>query len=258
MYRVYATGYELDAAIRQGDITIVAATGYVFVGEMGGPLAQFVERFFYLKAHAKNDTERNAAKLMLNSLYGKWFQKTPLGNVTGFDIDALEIVTTDPEQDFDYEAGGLYHPPIASLITGFVRAKIHTLEHRYHAIMTSTDGFFAYEPPDERMIGEALGMLSVDQGSLRIWRERLYVFTPKIKGELVYALHGFRASVNELLKMPLTAGLTFEYAAQAMITLKMSTRAYGKGSAKRKYEPGEFALLTFDVALPSLPSGNSS
>jgi hypothetical protein len=132
------------------------------------------------------------------------------------------------------------------------------LEHRFHAIMTSTDGFFAYEPPDETMIGTKLGMLSVEQGSLRIWRERLYVFTPKIKGALVYALHGFRASVAELLKMPLTAGLHFEYAAQAMITLKMSTRAYGKGTDRQKYEPGMFVTLPFDLALPELPSRNTS
>ncbi len=254
---VYTTGYEIDAAIARNEITVIDASGWIMVGEPGGPLRRYCERFYDLKRNAKNDTEKAAAKLFLNSLYGKFFQKVPLGNVTGFDIDSLEIVMTDPEQDFDYEAGGLYHPPIAALITGFVRAKIHGLEHKYHAIMTSTDGLFAYEPPDESEIGNELGMLSAEQGTLRIWRERLYVFTPQ-KGERVYALHGFRAKVNDLLKMPLTAGLTFEYAATAMMTLKMSTRMYGKGSERKRYEPGEFVQLPFDLLVPELPSGNSA
>lgn len=267
---VYTTGYELDAAIARNEVTIIEASGYVFVGSVGGPLTDYVTTFYRLKRYARNDVEKAAAKLFLNSLYGKFFQKVPLGNVTGFDIDSMEIVMTDPSQDFDYEAGGLYHPPIASLITGYVRAKIHTLEHRYHSIMTSTDGFFAYEPPDMSMIGDELGMLSVEQGSLRIWRERLYVFTPAIvkhtkdcaegcqEKHETYALHGFRAKLNDLLKMPLTAGLRFEYAATAMITLKMSTRMYGKGNARKRYDPGEFVSLPFDVILPALPSGNTS
>lgn len=267
---VYATGYELDAARARNEVTIIEAQGWVMVGEPGGPLQRYCEQFYALKRFAKNDTEKAAAKLFLNSLYGKFFQKVPLGNVTGFDIDALEIVTTDPEQDYDYEAGGLYHPPIASLITGYVRAKIHRLEHQYHAIMTSTDGFFAYDPPDEAMIGDDLGMLSAEQGTLRIWRERLYVFTPsKVvhgkeckpdckKPHHVYALHGFRAGVEMLLKMPMTAGIRFEYSAQQMITLKMSTRAFGKGKDRKKYEPGTFVVLPYDLILPDLPSRNTS
>lgn len=262
---IHATGYEIDAAIARGEITIVDATGWVFSGPAGGPLARYCHEFYALKRDAKNETEKAAAKLFLNSLYGKFFQKVPLGNVTGWDIDTLEIVTTDPTQDYDYEAGGLYHPPIASLITGYVRAKIHGLEHRYNSIMTSTDGFFAYEPPDMSMIGSELGMLSVEQGTLRIWRERLYVFWPHerrdSKGKRVrptYALHGFRGKPSQLRHMPLTQGIRFEYSAMAMVTLKMSTRAFGKGSARKKYDPGEFVSLPFDVALPELPSGNTS
>lgn len=262
---VYATGYELDAAIARGEVTIIDASGWLFSGPAGGPLARYCHEFYALKRNAKNETEKAAAKLFLNSLYGKFFQKVPLGNVTGWDIDTEQIVTTDPTQAYDYEAGGLYHPPIASLITGYVRAKIHELEHQYRSIMTSTDGFFAYEPPDMSMIGDDLGMLSVEQGTLRIWRERLYVFWPHelrdAKGKRIrptYALHGFRGTVAQLRHMPLQTGLKFEYQATAMITLKMSTRAFGKGSERKRYDPGEFVTLPFDVALPELPSGNTS
>lgn len=252
VYRICATGYEIDAAIAAGELTVLDASGYVMDGPTGGPLAEYVDDFYHMKRYAKDDTERAAAKLFLNSLYGKFFQKVPRGNVTGYDIDALEMVVTDPEQDYDYDAGGLYHPPLASLITGYVRAKIHTLEHRYQSIMTSTDGFFAYVPPDGPEIGSELGMLSAEIGTLRIWRERLYVFTPT-EGKPTYALHGFRGKVEQLQRMPLVAGLRFEYAATAMITLKMSTRTYGKGKNKRKYQPGEFIELPFDVLLPVRP-----
>lgn len=262
---VYATGYELDTAIALGEITVIEATGWCLSGDTGGPLERYCREFYALKRNAVTPAERAAAKLFLNSLYGKFFQKVPLGNVTGWDIDTGEIVSTDPTQDYDYEAGGLYHPPIASLITGYVRAKIHRLEHQYRSIMTSTDGFFAYAPPDMSMIGDELGMLSVEQGNLRIWRERLYVFWPREhrdgKGKRVrptYALHGFRGKLSQLRHMPLTAGLRFEYAAQSMITLKMSTRTFGKGSDRKRYDPGEFVTLPFDVALPDLPSGNTS
>jgi hypothetical protein len=241
------------------------------VGEPGGPLQRYCHEFYDLKRNSPDDsTERDAAKLFLNSLYGKFFQKVPLGNVTGWDIDSNEMVLTDPEQDYDYEAGGLYHPPLASLITGYVRAKVHNLEHRYNSIMTSTDGFFAYEPPDMSMIGKELGMLSVEQGTLRIWRERLYVFTPHDvvhdktcatdcnKKHETYALHGFRGKLAQLLQMPLVAGLKFEYAATAMITLKMSTRTFGRGKDRKRYDPGMFAELPFDVILAGLPSENTS
>lgn len=267
--KVRITSYELDAALKLGEIKITRCVGWVMRGEPGGPLVKYVDEFYAQKRYAKNDTGKAAAKLFLNSLYGKFFQKTPLGNVTGWDIDTNEMVTTDPEQDYDYEAGGLYHPPIASLITGYVRAKIHGLEHRYKAVMTSTDGFFAYEPPDETMLGSELGMLSAEIGSLRIWRERLYVFTPRkivhekdcpancSKTHETYALHGFRGKLDQLKQMPLSAGIAFHYAAQAMITLKMSTRTYlcddAKCTKRHKYQPGEFVGLPFDVLLTARP-----
>lgn len=263
--KVRVTSYELDAALARGEVTITSCTGWIMRGDPGGPLLEFVDDFYNQKRTAKTDTDRAASKLFLNSLYGKWFQKTPLGNVTGYDIDTHEMVMTDPEQDFDYEAGGLYHPPIASLITGYVRAKIHLLEHQYKSVMTSTDGFFAYEPPDETQLGDELGMLTAEIGTLRIWRERLYVFKPaKVKHDKdcpsgcgksheTFALHGFRGKLDQLMKMPLTSGIAFHYAAIAMITLKMSTRTYLcdiKGcKIRHKYQPGEFVGLPFDVLL---------
>lgn len=249
--RISATGYEIDAAVSLGEIEILDAEGWVMRGPSGGPLVEYVDDFYRMKRYTKDATERTAAKLFLNSLYGKFFQKVPLGNVTAYDIDTAEIITTDPTQDYDYEAGGLYHPPIASLITGYVRAKIHRLEHKYESVMTSTDGFFAYNAPDNSELGDELGQLEAEKGDLRIWRERLYVFTAHGTKKQVYALHGFRGSLAQLLRMPLKAGIVFDYVATAMVTLKMSTRAF----AGKKYSPGEFVELSFDVRLPKEPQG---
>lgn len=251
LLRISATGYEIDAAMRLGEIEIVAAEGWVMRGPSGGPLVKYVDDFYRMKRYTKDSTERTAAKLFLNSLYGKFFQKVPLGSVTAYDIDTAEIVMTDPTQEHDYEAGGLYHPPIASLITGYVRAKIHALEHKYDSVMTSTDGFFAYNPPDVTELGDDLGQLEAEIGNLRIWRERLYVFTADATKKQTYALHGFRGKLAQLMRMPLKAGITFEYVAQAMVTLKMSTRKF----EGQKYSPGEFVQLPFDVKLAKVAQG---
>lgn len=245
----WTTSYELDEAIAQGEITSVTATGWVMRGPSGGPLVRYVDTFFAMKRTATG-AARVAAKLFLNSLYGKFFQKQPLGDVGYYDLtDTLDLQSVEwnkrnTEGDFDYQVGGLYHPPIAALITGFVRAKIHRLEHRYGSLMTSTDGFFAIRPPEPGDIGTDLGALTVERGDLSIWRERLYHFAPADGGKAKYALHGFRGTIDELLRIPLSHG-AYSYRAQQVITTKLAGRAY-RGTT---YRAGVFAQLTFTLDL---------
>jgi hypothetical protein len=250
----WTTGYELDAAVERGEIDITACVGWVIDGPEGGPLTRYVDRFFAMKRTATG-AARVAAKLFLNSLYGKFFQKVPLGTVGWYDLsDDLSVTDvtyreTDPTQLFDYQAGGLYHPPIAALITGFVRAKIHRLEHKYRSVMTSTDGFFAIDPPDPDDIGSDLGMLTVERGDLSIWRERLYDFAPANGGKSKYALHGFRGTIEALRRIPLAVG-SYSYEAQQVITTKLAEKAY-RGN---RYRPGMFAQLTFTLQVaPNAP-----
>ena len=238
---IWITSYELDAMLDHGEFDIDDLYGFEMIGPSGGALQSYVDHFFSIKQRSSGP-ERETAKLMLNSLYGKFFQKQPLGIVGMYDLDTREWNVTDPEQDYDWEAGGLYHPPIASLITGFVRARIHRLEHKYESVMTSTDGFFGFTPPDPDEIGKGLGQLTAQRGRLRIWRERLYIFDG-IDGARKYALHGFRGSVAELEDIiPLRKG-TYRYMGRQMITLKMSTINHnGRG-----YEPGTFAELPYAI-----------
>lgn len=245
----WTTSYELQTALDLGEIEITEAKSWAMVGDPGGPLVAYVDRFFEQKRTATG-AARNAAKLFLNSLYGKFFQKVPLGVVGYYDAETLDelgqvrFIETDPTQEYDYQAGGLYHPPIASLITGFVRAKIHRLEHKYRAIMTSTDGLFCIDAPDPDDIGKDLGKLTAERGDLSIWRERLYDFKPHGDGKNKYALHGFRGRIDELRKIPLTIG-TYVYDATQVITNKLALKSY-RG---RRFRPGTFATLQFTLDL---------
>lgn len=252
----WVTSYELDATLAEGEIDIRECVGWVFRGDPGGPLTAYVDRFFAEKKTAVG-AARNAAKLFLNSLYGKFFQKVPLGIVGYYDAETLDelgnvtLIASDPSALFDYQAGGLYHPPFASLITGFVRAKIHRLEHKYGAVMTSTDGFFALRKPDPADVGKHLGGLTVERGHLNIWRERLYEFRPSEPGaKSKFALHGFRGKLDELRKIPLRVG-AYEYSALQVITNKLSTKAY-RGV---RFKPGTFAELRFTLDLTQARAG---
>jgi hypothetical protein len=255
---VWVTGYELDVMLSYGEARrLDVVDGWVMTGSEGdgAGLATYVDRFFEEKRTSTGIT-RVTAKLMLNSLYGKFFQKVPIGDVQATEGSIGEGGTTRvweaqtvPEQPYDYRAGGLYHPPVASLITGFVRAKIHDIEHRHRAIATSTDGCFAENGPDPALIGSDLGMLTADHGHLDIWRERLYRFGeipsgPVMTTPMKWALHGFRGGEKDLQKIPLEPG-SYSYKARHPVTLRESQRMLS-GS---RYRPGEFALLDFTLDL---------
>lgn len=252
----FITSYELDAMVEQGECRILSYEAWEMRGPSGGPLVRYVDTFFDLKARTEGP-ERETAKLFLNSLYGKFFQKQPLGDVGALDLETGEWVVTNPDMEFDWRAGGLYHPPIASLITGYVRAKIHRLEHKYGSLMTSTDGFFGVEPPDSTDLGKHLGGLTVDGGDLEIWRERCYVFTPDDHPEKVKAaFHGFfgrddnpDASTTDnmvaaLRRIPLAHG-TYLYESRQMVTLKLSVNRFDG----ERHKPGSFITVprTFTI-----------
>jgi len=250
---LWITSYEYDEAMAHHELEPSGSfRGYVFTGPDGGALKSYVDKFFEVKRHSTGPL-RETAKLLLNSLYGKFFQKQPLGTVGSYDLDRDEWRTNDYSQSFDYEAGGLYHPPIASLITGYVRAKIHRLEHKYESVMTSTDGLFGLVSPDAKDLGSDLGQLTVTTGRLKLWRERLYLFD-SVDGQRKYALHGWHSNIESLQAIPLTHGV-YDYQGTQMITLKMSNsnRLIGHkddGSPQfEHYSPGQFVKLPFRLVL---------
>jgi hypothetical protein len=248
----------LDEVLQQEEATVVSCRGYIFEGPLGGPLSDYVDKFFAIKS-TSTGPERETAKLLLNSLYGKFFQKQPIGSVGNYDLDSEAwVLSNGNDVEYDYEAGGLYNPPVASLITGYVRAKIHRLEHKYESVMTSTDGLFGFNPPDGNDVGRALGQLTVQRGRLRIWRERLYIFDSD-DGNQKFALHGFHGhvscvrpscSIGHLTDIPLLSG-EYTYFGNQMITLKMSTRDHRAvdKTTKEHYSPGQFVHMPFTLRI---------
>lgn len=259
MVDLVTTGYELDSAIRHGEFQLDSCDGWYMDGPTGGSLVEYVDTFYTLKSTAKTTTEKVAAKLFLNSLYGKFFQKVAQGDVGSVDLESGKVIVTDPTQEYDHVAGGLYHPPIASLITGFVRAKIHGLEHLLGSVMTSTDGMFTHRPPPAEMVGKALGMLSAERGNLRIFRERAYVFDPDVPEHEsacpadcadphpTVALHGFWGPVEELRALDMTPGKRVSYTSKPKPVLLRESLRLIDGEHRR---PGEFVRTVRNFQLP--------
>lgn len=237
---IAATGYELQSAQRCGCLDVHSVRGYELVGEPMGSLWRYVQDFYDMKRHATSGAEKTAAKLFLNGLYGKFFQKVPIGKAASFDLRTGEYTIHDYRNEYDFLAGGLYHPPIASLITGFVRAKIHLIEHKYRAVMTSTDGVFGTQRLDPEDVGDDLGQLDYSEGRLRVWRERTYIFEPFDGSARKSALHGFRGKEDILEQIPLRKG-TFAYNATQMATLRMAKQLHVR--------PGTFVPKEFHVNL---------
>lgn len=251
----WITGYELDEALRQGEVLdIYECTGYIMRGESGtGSIRRFCDDMYHLKRYGATPEERQMAKLCLNSLYGKLIQKVPNSSDSVFPMFDLREQEDGSYKLADanmieggYKAGGLYHPALASLVTGSVRARIHAYEHKYQSLMTSTDGFLSMTPPDAIDIGDEFGRLKVKEGQLSIWRERLYVFEPG-EGDPIFALHGFRGRLADLRKIPLVAG-QYRYKAQQMIGLRDSLHKHDG----QTYQPGQFAVIPYELDLTNV------
>jgi hypothetical protein len=183
---LWATGYEISEGLRSRELELEKIQGYGFEEGIrpkkyrGTALSRYVADFFKKKAEAKNPGERYFYKLLQNALYGKFIQRTE-------------------DDDGSFIAGSMFDPAVASLITGFVRAKIHRLEHRYNALHTATDGFITRRRPFKKDIGDGIGQLKAsEKGDVLILRNKLYLFFSQKTGKLIKAgLHGFQTNIGE-------------------------------------------------------------
>jgi len=217
---VWITGFELNQALQSGLVNVHSCFGYFYDAakdKVPSPFAAYVEHFYALKESAKDKGERDFYKLLLNSLYGKFIETRGGASLLNcrYDIDKQEV-----HFDLELVAGGLFHPFIATLITGHTRAYIHALELKFHAIHTSTDGIMSQAKVVE--LSDELGGLSIEaKGDVLLLRNKLYILysgnkkdaakdrdgkplASKIyRGKWIqkYALHGFFADVHTLEKM---------------------------------------------------------
>lgn len=138
---LWVTGYEIETLLGNPDYEFKIVDGWLWEPDPSythSPLASFVDHFWKLKNEAPKGPKRDTYKNILNSLYGKFaacvekrtFVDTAFGKVSIIDPG-------DPRRHF--VAGALYHPFIASQITGYVRRDIFNLEKAGNAMHTATD-----------------------------------------------------------------------------------------------------------------------
>ncbi len=181
---IWITGYELQESIRCREVIIDRISGYFFIDNNGkSAFKQFVDDFYKLKETAENKIQRQFFKLILNSLYGKFIQR-------------------NEKDDGTKEAGAMFDPAVASLITGYVRAQIHALEHKYMSLHTATDGLLTRRKPDPNDLGEGLGKLKQENyGNCLIIRNKLYLHYDSRGNLFKRGLHGYQGNAEELLKL---------------------------------------------------------
>jgi hypothetical protein len=253
---VCVSGYELNEALRSGEFKPSKVIGWFYDAEKDRhdpPLRRFVNEFYMRKEAEKDKPKRAMYKFILNSISGKFIQTRKREKVTHVDIDDGSITDSS-----DLVAGGMFHPFIASLITGHTRARIHQLEHQFSALHTATDGIFTQKKIRIKKESGLGALVNEAQGDLLLLRNKLYVLygdappDPKdpvpssvYAGKFIIkaALHGFAGSVSDL---------------EALVV--KNRRAYKatrvnrlRSSLKRGMTPNEFREQAYNLKVGLLP-----
>lgn len=245
---VWVNSFDLNAALSEDEVKLTSIHGFHYdhaQDRKESPFAAYVKDFYNRKQTATDPIQRYLYKTVLNSLYGKFIQTT-----------AKEDETTGERY---FEAGNMYHPFIASAITGHTRNYIHAIEHEFKTIHTATDGVFAYNKRtipaqvrrfNKKHVGDGeLGSLQFEGlGDLLLLRNKLYIlygetgFPSKyFKGKTItkYAMHGFQSSVYELER--LVANNIRHYTANRPNQLRESLKSK-TGKIPNKFENREMVL----------------
>lgn len=206
----FCTSYELQEAIDSKEFKMESAKGWIWKpSSKESPLADYCKHFWNLKnSTPKKDIKYIFYKLLLNSLYGKWIQRNPKSQPEYQCTNGkLKLIK---KQEV---AGGLYHPFIASLITGNTRARLHQAEHHYDAIESSTDSVKSrrYDIKSDHI--KAMGTMQLEHhycvpcgkeitkvNGLFV-RNRLNLLMCKKEHVVKCALHGFWGRPEKLLDM---------------------------------------------------------
>jgi hypothetical protein len=247
--KLWVTSYELAEAFRTGEFVMESCTGWLWVPDPNhehNPLSEYVDTFYAKKeGSGKGDPNYQTYKLLLNSLYGKFIQNVEVEE--NGKVDTETIIEADGRQTKvpkKYKAGGLFSPVIATLITGFVRAYLHRLEHQYQAIHASTDSIKTLARVEANALPRGLGGLNVEvAGDCILLRNKLYLHYdgPMVAGgrPKKYALHGFWGTVDDLLGM--VAGRKIHYAVEHLYRMK-EARKQGKVVLKSYTQEREVAI----------------
>lgn len=251
VYPVCVQGFELNEALRSGEFKISTIEGYTYDVDRDHhppPLRAFVEDFYARKEAEKDKAKRAMYKFILNSISGKFIQTRKRTKADYINIESGKMTETS-----ELEAGGMFHPFIASAITAHTRARIHQLEHKYKALHTATDGIFtqAKRLPNE---GKHLGALVNEaHGDLLMLRNKLYVLygpegeTPSVvfKGKKIikYAMHGFQGKIDVLERLVVLGRRRYH--------IEKPNRL--RDSTKRGLKPNDFTRRDYILKVGRLP-----
>ena len=158
MLYLWEDEWELFKVVYDAEYTIEKVVGwkkanYVF--------KDYIDRWYEVKKNAKNDTERSLAKLMLNSLYGKFgmndnrVTKIPMGVGNDIIYSTIENNTT------------YYYKEVASYITSKARCKLATFMNRCY------DNFLYCDTDSVYYIGHEIPEIFkdvVDSKKLGYWK----------------------------------------------------------------------------------------
>lgn len=225
---LWVTSYELREALRAGEIILSKCRGWVWnpAAYDHNPLVEYVDEFYRRKESSPKESPQYLTyKLLLNSLYGKFIQNIEEDQEATHEFE----MTEEGEKRVvpkTYKAGGLFSPVIATLITGFVRAYLHRLEHDFKAVHASTDSIKTREKIDPASLPKGLGGLNVViTGDCVLLRNKLYLhYDGPMNGvkPKKYALHGFWGSRDDLVRLVAERGR--EYTVEHLYRLKEAQR----------------------------------
>jgi hypothetical protein len=242
----WITGFELNEALRADEVNFSKIMGHVYDADKDPvtetAMQRYVNDFYKLKSEATDPVQRFMYKVLLNSLYGKFIQKREV---------------EDDEGTINWQPGPLYHPFIASLITGHTRAAMHQLEHYTSAIHTATDGVFCGQqnsPKDGSFpFAPAEGIGSIQsEGSdmeLILLRNKCYIMYSKDQADgypsavrkksfiTKSATHGFQGTVRQLEY--LVYNNRRKYSVEKPNTLRMAVRQH---RVPNKFEKRDLTL----------------
>jgi hypothetical protein len=219
--------------LKIGEVKLTSIKGFSYDEDTSdySPFKAYVDYFYNMKSTATDKTLRYMYKIMLNGVTGKFIQTSE--DYTLVDGQLVRI----------QRAGGLYHPFIASLITGHTRSVMHPLEHQYQALHTATDGIFApgyHKGEKAKVLG---AVVDEGHGDLALFRNKLYILYSNEETEDTYpsqifdgrhilkcARHGFQGTVANLEQMLITQ--VRKYKVNRPLKLKSATKS---GDAPNKF-----------------------
>lgn len=171
----WVTAWEIDILRKAPGNTFKIQDGWVWRHDssyLHSPLAEFVSRFWELKNTAPKGPKRDTYKNILNSLYGKFaacVEKRPSIDTAFGPVELNE----GKDNGRYFVAGSLYHPFIATQITGYVRARLYELEKAGQALHAATDSI---KSRLDLPTGDDLGGIKKEVfGRCYLFRNKLYL-----------------------------------------------------------------------------------